>query len=191
AVYAGEIADGKAALRPLRTFGDPIVDGVRPRSYTGLQRLLTETAAPGYRNYWKSNYLAGLPDEAIDIILEHCDPLPSDRSSVFFETMGGAINRVEADATAFPHRDAAFSITAWARWTDSAADDEHRGWARNLSKAMEPYTTDGVYVNFLSREGDERVEAAYGANHDELASVKATYDPGNLFRMNQNIEPSV
>ena len=189
AVYAGDSEDGKEALRPLRTFGDPIADGVRSRPYTELQRLLTETAAPGCRNYWKSDYLAGLPDEAIDLVVDHCDPFPSDRSSVFFETMGGAINRVESDATAFPHRDAAFSVTAWARWTDPAADDDHCAWARSLSTEMEPYTTDGVYVNFLSREGDERVEAAYGDNHDELAAVKAKYDPKNLFRMNQNIEP--
>lgn len=189
AVYAGNPADGEEALRPLRAFGDPIADGVRFRPYTELQRLLTETAEPGYRNYWKSDYLAGLPDEAIDIVVEHCDPFPSDGSSVFFETMGGAVNRVESDATAFPHRDAAFSVTAWARWTDPAADDDHRAWAQRFSAGMEPYTTDGVYVNFLSREDDERVEAAYGDNHDELAAVKAKYDPDNLFQMNQNIEP--
>ena len=188
-VYAGDPQDGEEALRPLRTFGDPIADEVCLRPYTELQRLLTESAAPGYRNYWKSDYLVGLPDEAIDAVVEHCDPFPSDRSSVFFETMGGAINRVEPDATAFPHRDAAFSVTAWARWTDPAVDDDHRTWARELSAALESHTTDGVYVNFLSREEDERVEAAYGDNGDRLAAVKADYDPDNVFRMNQNIEP--
>jgi FAD/FMN-containing dehydrogenase len=190
AVYAGDPDDGKEALRPLRAFGDPIIDGICFRPYTELQRLLTETAAPGYRNYWKSDYLAGLPDEAIDIVVEHCDPFPSDRSSMFFETMGGAINRVESDATAFPHRDAAFSVTAWARWTDPAADGDHRAWAQSLSAAMESYTTDGVYLNFLSQESDERIEAAYGDNHDRLKAVKAEYDPNNLFRMNQNITPA-
>ena len=189
AVYAGDIQDGKEALRPLRAIGEPLVDGVCCRPYTELQQLLTESAAPGYRNYWKSDYLAWLPDEAIDIVVEHCDPFPSDRSSVFFETMGGAINRIESDATAFAHRDAAFSITAWARWTDPERDDGHRLWAQSLSDEMEPYTTDGVYVNFLSREGDSRIEAAYGDNYDKLASVKAAYDPENMFRMNQNIEP--
>ncbi len=189
AVYAGDPEDGAEALRPLREFGDPITDEVSRRPYTELQRLLTATAAPGYRNYWNSDYLVGLPDEAIDIVVDQCNPFPSDQSSVFFETMGGAINRVEPDATAFPHRDAAVSVTAWARWTDPAADDDHRAWARGLSAAMDPHTTDGVYVNFLSREGDGRVKAAYGDNYDRLAAVKAEYDPDNVFRMNQNIEP--
>lgn len=158
-VYAGDSENGEEVLRPIRAFGDPIADKVGLRPYTELQQLLTETAASGYRNYWKSDYLVGLPDEAIDIVVDHCDPFPSDRSSVFFETMGGAINRVETNATAFPHREAAFSVTAWARWTDPTADDDHRAWARSLSAGMDPYTTDGVYVNFLSRESDERVEA--------------------------------
>ena len=87
--------------------------------------------------------------------------------------MGGTISRVASNATAFPHRDAAFSATAWARWTDPAADDDHRAWAQALSTAMESYTTDGVYVNFLSQEGEGRVEAAYGDNYDRLAAVKA------------------
>lgn len=190
AAYVGGPEDGEETLRPLRTFGEPLADEVCPRPYTELQRLLTETAEPGYRNYWKSDYLAGLPDETIDTVVDHCDPLPTDRSSVFFETMGGAISRVTSDATAFPHRDAAFSATAWARWTDPVADDDHRAWAQGLSTAMEPYTTDGVYVNFLSQEDEKRVEAAYGDNYDRLAAVKAEYDSDNLFQMNQNIEPA-
>lgn len=189
-VYAGDPEEGKDTLRPLREFGDPIVDGVYLRPYTELQRLLTEAAAPGYRNYWKSDYLAGLPDDAIDIVVDHCDPFPTDRSSVFLETMGGAINRVESNATAFPHRDAAFSVTAWARWEEPAADAELREWAQAFSAAMEPYTTDGVYVNFLSQEGDDRVEAAYGGNYNRLVDVKTEYDPKNLFQRNQNIKPA-
>jgi FAD/FMN-containing dehydrogenase len=187
--YAGAIEEGRAVLRPLRSVGEPIADLVRPQPYTRVQRILTEAAAEGYRNYWKSDYLAGLPDEAIDVVLEYCERFPSPSSSVFFETMGGAINRADAAATAFPHRNAAFSVTAWARWTDSTTDDEHVEWAREFLDAMTSYSTDGVYVNFLGREGMERVEAAYGDNYDRLAALKTEWDPGNLFRMNQNIEP--
>ena len=188
--YAGAIEEGREVLRPLRSVGEPIADLVRPQPYTRVQRILTEAAAEGYRNYWKSDYLAGLPDEAIDVVLEYCERFPSPSSSVFFETMGGAINRADVAATAFPHRDAAFSVTAWARWTDSTTDDEHVESAREFLDAMTPYSTDGVYVNFLGREGTERVEAAYGDNYDRLAALKTEWDPGNLFRMNQNVEPT-
>lgn len=89
AVYAADPEDGEVAIHPIRAFGDPIADEVGLRPYTDLHRLLTETAASGYRNYWKSDYLVGLPGEAIDVVVDNCDPFPSDRSSVFFETMGG------------------------------------------------------------------------------------------------------
>lgn len=166
------IEDGREVLRPLRTVDESIVDLVQPQPYTTFQRILTEAAEEGYRNYWKSDYLAGLPDEAIDVVVEHAGRFPSPTSSVLFETMDGAINRLDPAATAFPHRDAAFSVTAWAKWTDSTDDDEHVEWAREFLDAMKPYSTDGVYVNFLGQEGETRVGAAYGGNFDRLVALK-------------------
>jgi FAD/FMN-containing dehydrogenase len=106
------------------------------------------------------------------------------------EHLGGAIARIAPDATAYRHRNAAFSFNVFPRWTDAEEDEAHISWARAFMAAVAPFATNGVGVNFLSQEGDERVKAAYGDNYDRLVNLKNKYDPGNLFRMNQNIRPT-
>lgn len=104
--------------------------------------------------------------------------------------MGGAINRIPTDATAYPHRDARFVMSVHTRWESPSQDDECIAWAREFYDAMAEYATGGVYVNFGSeREGEEHI--AYGENDDRLVELKNEYDPTNLFRMNQNVEPTV
>ncbi|WP_207591587.1 FAD-binding protein [Halomontanus rarus] len=188
--YSGSVEAGEAVLQPLRDFGEPIVDMVQPMPYTALQQMLDEPQAPGYRNYWKSQMVDPLPDEAIDAVVERADTLPSPMSQIVLEHLGGAISRVEPDATAYRNRNAAFSFNVFSRWEDPAADEAHVSWAREFHAAMGPFSSDGVAVNFLSQEGDERVRAAYGDNHDRLVDVKDAYDPENRFRMNQNVTPS-
>ncbi|WP_226041612.1 FAD-binding oxidoreductase [Natrinema sp. DC36] len=188
--YSGPIETGEELFRPLRDFGEPIVDLVQPQPYTALQQMLDEPQAPGYRNYWKSQLVDPLPDDAIDTVVERAGTLPSPMSQLVLEHLGGAISRVEPDATAYRNRNAAFSFNVFSRWEDPAEDETHVSWAREFHAAMGPFATDGVAVNFLSQEGDERVRAAYGDNYDRLVDVKDAYDPENRFRMNQNITPS-
>jgi FAD/FMN-containing dehydrogenase len=187
--YAGPTDEAEAAVEPLRAFGDPIVDAVGPMLYPALQRSFDDGSPEGYRWYTKSHYLDGLPDDVIDAILEFTDPFPGPLTQVALEPMGGAIARVDPTATAFPHRDAAYSLGVWPAWADPDRDDELIEWAREFHEAIAPYA-DGVYANYLDRDEGDRVENAYGENYERLARVKNEWDPENLFRMNQNVEPA-
>lgn len=188
--YSGSIEDGEEALRPLREFGNPIVDVVQPNPYAGFQQALDAGYEPGLRNYWKSQFVPRLPEEAIDTIVEYAATMEGPLSAVLIEHLGGAIARTAPDATAYRHRNAAFSFNVFPRWDDPADDDAQLEWAQEFFDAMAPYAMDGVYVNFLSQEGDERVRSAYGDNYDRLVELKNEWDPENLFRVNQNVEPS-
>jgi FAD/FMN-containing dehydrogenase len=188
--YAGPTDEAAAALEPLRTFGDPLLDAVGPMPYATLQRSFDDGSPEGYRWYTKAHYLAHLSDGAIDTIVEFTDPFPGSLTQVALEPMGGAIVRVDPTATAFPHRDAAYSFGIWPGWDDPEHDDDMIEWALEFHAAMAPYATDGVYANYLDRDEDERVGAAYGENYERLVEIKDEWDPENLFRMNQNVEPS-
>jgi len=106
------------------------------------------------------------------------------------EQFGGAVARVSADETAFAQRDALFNLAVISRWADPSTAQTHIDWARESTDAMRPYASGGVYVNYLGAEGADRVRAAYGAKYDKLVAVKRKYDPQNLFRVNQNIQPA-
>jgi FAD/FMN-containing dehydrogenase len=188
--YSGPIEEGEQVVQPLRTFGDPIADLIGPMPFTDLQQLFDEDLKAGARNYWKSQLVEPFPDEAIDIIVDWARTRPTPSSDIVLEHLGGAIARVAPDATAFRHRDVAFSFNVFPRWTDPEKDDAHISWAQEFMEAIAPFASDGVAVNFLSQEGDERVKAAYGANYERLVTLKNKYDPENLFQMNQNIGPT-
>ena len=119
-----------------------------------------------------------------------CDKLPSPQCEIFIALLGGEANRVAADATAYPHRDAKFVLTAHGRWEDPEQDGERVAWSRELFEAAKPYALGGVYVNFVTDEETDRIGAAYGPNYERLAQVKRKFDPGNLFHLNQNIKPA-
>ncbi|MFT4883137.1 MAG: FAD/FMN-containing dehydrogenase [Natronomonas sp.] len=188
-LYSGDIGEGREVVQPLREFGEPIADMVEPTPYVEHQQSSDELYQEGHRNYWKSHFFDELTDEAIDTIVEHADPLPSPFTTVFFEWMGGEIARMDPDATAFPHRDATASFTVAPKWTDPEDDEEMIEWARTFFDATAPYATDDVYVNYLSWDEQERAEAAYGDHYERLLELKRTYDPDNLFQVNQNIDP--
>ncbi len=191
--YVGPIEDGERLLKPLREFGPPVADQVQPIAYMHHRALFDAYYPPGLRNYWKSCFLRGLSDEAIDTIVRHFAEARSPRPTVALEPLGGAVARVGRDETAFDHRDAPFSIIITASWTDPAEDEAQKAWARGLFQAMQPFSTGGVYVNYMGdekEEGRDRVKAAYGTKYDRLAALKRTYDPENLFRFNQNVKPA-
>ena len=188
AFYAGDMNAGERALRPLRDFGSPIADVIAPHAFTAWQAAFDPLLTPGLRNYWKSHNFIDLPDALIDVVLDYVGRLPSDQTEIFFGRLGGVTNRVPADATAYPHRDAEYVMNVHTRWEDSSKDESCIAWARDYFEATAPYATGGVYVNFVP-EGDAPLAEAYGPNYQRLVELKRKYDPKNLFRVNQNIAP--
>ncbi|HEX2172301.1 MAG TPA: FAD-binding protein, partial [Dehalococcoidia bacterium] len=192
--YMGPVAEGEAAVRPLRQFGSPAMDLVGPKSYQTLQTLFDGSYPPGRRNYWKSGFLQDLDDAAIGVLVDHFAQAPSPLTAVFIEQHGGAATQGSLEETAVPHRSAPFNLIITPKWDDPGQDEANITWARGLWSAMQPFMTDAVYVNYLGDprdEGQERIRAAYGAEtYDRLAALKRRYDPTNVFRMNQNILPA-
>ncbi|MFC7156728.1 FAD-binding oxidoreductase [Halomarina halobia] len=190
AFYAGDVDAGEGALRPFREIGDPIVDVVSPHQYAAWQQAFDALLTEGARNYWKSHNFVEITDGMIENFVEYAASMPTPLSEIACAQLGGAINRVPVEATAYPHRDAEFVMNLHTRWEDPARDEECIAWARELYDAMTPHATGGVYVNFVPEEvGEER--AAYRENYDRMIELKNEYDPENLFRMNQNVEPTV
>jgi FAD/FMN-containing dehydrogenase len=191
AMYTGDMADGEAALAPLRAFGNPIADVIGPAPFAGWQQAFDPLLTPGERNYWKTHDFAELSDGLIDTALEYVATLPDPQCEVFFAQLGGAQGRVADDATAYQGRSAAYIMNVHGRWSDASQDDAGIGWCRDLWNATAQYATGEAYVNFMTEEEGERLESAYGSSFARLIELKNRYDPGNLFRMNQNIRPTV
>jgi len=187
-LYSGDLADGEKAMAPLRQLGEPIADGFGAYPLAGFQQAFDPLLTSGARNYWKSHNFTGLDDKLIDMLVDYGNRLPSPQSEIFVAQMGGATNRVDPSATAYPHRDVEFIMNVHTRWDAPAQDQTCIDWARDFYEATRPLATGGVYVNFIS-EGEDRIEGAYGANYERLARVKAQYDADNFFRENQNIRP--
>ena len=189
ACYFGDLKTGEKLLQPLRAFGQPIADVIGPTPYIGWQQVLDPLLTPGMRNYWKSHEFLQIPDAMIDVIMDFASRLPDPQTELAFAQLGGAIQRVPNDATAYSHREPNFLINVHTRWDAAANDGKCIAWARDLIKALTPFSTGAVYVNFLTSDEEDRVKMAYGANLAKLVAVKKKYDPTNLFRMNANIRP--
>jgi FAD/FMN-containing dehydrogenase len=190
--YAGPVDEGEVALRPFREFGPPALDLVEPMPYTAVQQLLDADYPSGLRNYWTGEFLTGLPDEAIDVMVRLHATKPSPLGSFFVLPGGGAACRFAPGATVLDQRSAAFNFHVTTLWADPADDEANIAWTRELSAAMQPFATGRVYVNFIGEEGEERVEAAYGGPevYARLQALKDRYDPDNLFHGSLNIKPS-
>jgi FAD/FMN-containing dehydrogenase len=191
AVYAGEVAEGEQVLQPLRKFGKPVADLIRPTSYVEVQSMLDAAVPTGDRYYWKSNFVQDLHPDLIATLRDGANAMPSPLSMILLFEIKGAIQRIPREAMAFDHRDANFEMSIIAHWTDRAADSENIRWARELWTAAQPYVSSAVYANHLTGdESPERVRQSYGqAKYDKLAVLKAKYDPTNFFHLNHNILP--
>lgn len=189
--FAGDAAAGEAAVAGYRAFGEPVADLVGPMPYIALQQMLDEGFPPGLHVYWRSHFLIGLPDEAIEVMVAGANAAPSPLSAVLTEHLGGAVARVGPDDTAFDHRDAEYNWAIIARWTDPAEADANIAWARDLWEAMRPFAR-GTYVNYLGvGDAPDRVRDAFSPEkYARLAALKREYDPENVFRRNQNIPPA-
>lgn len=188
--YAGTPARGREVVQPLAELGgEPLLVAVEPRPYTVAQQAFDVAMGYGNRWYSKAHYFRSLPDAAIDAVVTHAERLPGEFTVAYLGREGGAIGRVDPAATAFPHRDAAFSLHVFPGWTAPADDDEIIAWARAFHEATAPFATGGVYANLLDRDDRDAAQKAYGANLDRLSRLKAKWDPKNLFHMNHNVVP--
>jgi FAD/FMN-containing dehydrogenase len=193
--YAGSVEDGERAVGPLRRAGTPLVDLLAPSQYAAFQGALDDTVLHGWHYYWKATALAALSDAAIGVIAEHAYAATSPRSYAAMFHMGGAVARVQRDATAYAGRDVAHNIVVDAVWLpdqSGALAASESAWARRFVEALQPHGARGVYVNFLDSDDDaSRVREAYGEQTlRRLAEVKATYDTDNVFHHNKNIRPA-
>ena len=193
--YNGPLAEGEKVLQPLRAFGPPVADHIGPMAYTALQNMLEAGFPAGLQNYWKSNFLQDLSDDAIAVMVDGFAQMPAPTSALAIEHISGAVSRVSEDATAFTHRQAPYNLLIVGIWPDLANNDTNIRWVRQTWDAMQPFSSGGVYVNYLGQaadEGAERIKEAYGvAKYERLLALKKQYDPTNLFRLNQNINPLV
>jgi len=190
--YIGPIAEGERLVAPVRKFGSPMADTIGPMSYVQLNTML-DAAFPygGVQRYWKSSFLKHLGDDVLDILVTRAASLPSPMSMVGFFHVHGAATRVKPDETAFGLRDDQWDYDIISQWQDPVDADRHIRWTREFWTAVEPFATGEVYVNHLDAEEGTRIRAAYSDNYERLVALKNTYDPTNLFRLNQNIKPTV
>ncbi len=188
--YAGS-DEGAASglLEPARQLG-PILDGVGPVPLPGIQSAFDGVYPPGDQWYWRGDYVRDVPDAAIEAHVEHSARMPTWKSSMHMYPVDGAAGRVPADATAWASRDVKWAQVIIGVDSDPANAALVKEWTVDYWDAVHPYTTGGAYVNFMMDEGQQRVEATYGQNYGRLAAIKRTYDPDNLFHVNQNIRPA-
>jgi FAD/FMN-containing dehydrogenase len=192
-VYDGPADEGAAAMQPLRELATPLMDLSGPIPYTALQQAFDPFFPVGSLYYWKSTYIDTLSDEAIDVMLERARIRPSHLTDITFWHLGGAIGRVDESSTSFGRRSAPYLFAAESSWTDPADNERNIAWSRDSLKAMQPFSHGGLYLNFpgFGEEKEAMLRAAYGSGYERLVALKRRYDPGNLFRMNLNINPGV
>jgi FAD/FMN-containing dehydrogenase len=189
--HCGTVAEGEAAARPIKAFGKPAMDAIGPIPYSQMNSMLDTGYPAGALNYWKSNFLTGLGDEAIRTMIDCFARCPTPMGQLLLEHFHGAVTRIAPADTAFPHRAPGYNMLVLAQWMDPKQSDACIAWARESYATLQPFVGSGRYVNYL--DDDERAEtasaAAYGPNYRRLQKVKAEYDPANFFRINQNILP--
>jgi hypothetical protein len=189
--YAGDVEAGQRVVQPLRDFGTPIFDGIQVKPFTAHNSALDAGQPSGMYYYWKSEYVTEIADNAIETLVAFAANMTSPHARLAAFQLGGASQRYDEQAMAVSHRNAEYVIAINTGWADPKDTDRQVQWTRDLWTAIRPFSSGGVYVNFLSADdGEDRVRAAYGAaKYERLAQLKRKYDPQNLFQMNKNIKP--
>lgn len=189
--YAGSLETGEEVVRPLLEFGPPLFAHVGRVPFPVLQSAFDPVVPPGLHHYWKADFIRDLSDDVIAAHVEHGPRIPTVQSTLHIYPTDGAVQRVGAEDTAYSHRDAKFVHIIAATSPDPADMPQGMEWARRYWQALHPHSTGGAYVNFLMDEGPDPVRLSYGQNFARLVALKNKYDPTNLFRLNQNIKPTV
>ena len=188
--YTGPPERADDLLAPARAVGPPVFELVGPMPHPILQSMFDGLAGPGMHNYWRGDFLSELTDEAIAKHVEYGSTVPNIFSAVHLYPVDGVAGRVAPDATAWSYRDARWAEVIFAADPDPASFDSLKNWVIESWGLLHPFSMGGGYVNFLVDEGQERVQTSYRDNYGRLGELKRRYDPTNLFRLNQNIEPA-
>jgi FAD/FMN-containing dehydrogenase len=188
--YVGSEENAAKAIAPLLdALPEPLMHGVAPMPHAALQSAFDGLYPPGDQWYWRADFVKEIPDEAVGIHQRFGEAMPTMKSTMHMYPIDGAAHDVGASDTAWAYRDATWGAVFAGVDPDPANVPEIRRWSIEYQEALHPYSAGGAYVNMMMEEGQERVRASYGGNYDRLAQVKATYDPDNTFRVNQNIQP--
>jgi FAD/FMN-containing dehydrogenase len=187
--YTGDTPE--EVFAPIRAqFGAPALDWVGPISHPALNSMFDGIYPAGDQWYWKADFVTEIPDEAVAIHVQYAEQLPTGKSTMHLYPIDGVAGRVAKDATAWNYRDAKWGMVMVGVSPDPADNERMIDWTRSYWSALHPYSAGGAYINMMMEEGQDRVRASYGEHYDRLAAIKRTYDPGNLFRVNQNIQPA-
>lgn len=187
--WAGDLDAGEKALQPIRDLAPRVAEFVGVMPYPALNSAFDALVPPGLQHYWKANFVTELTDDAIAAHLEHGPKIPVVNSTMHIYPINGAAQRVAPDSTAFAYRDATFATVIAGMWPDPADNDANTAWVKDYYAATAPHSEEGGYVNFMAEDDQSRIRANYRGNYDRLAEIKRRYDPDNLFRHNQNIQP--
>src|SRR3954453_20461428 len=187
--WTGPLDQAQKALQPFWDVAPIVANGAGPLPYPALNSAFDGLFPKGIRAYWKGAFVKELPEEAIAIHVEHGSRVPEVSASMHLYPINGACHRVGPNDTAFAYRDATYGMVFLAAWTDPAKDAERIQWVRDYYQALKPYSEPGGYINFMHDDDYDKIQDNYRQNYDRLVQVKRTYDPGNLFHLNQNIAP--
>jgi FAD/FMN-containing dehydrogenase len=188
ALWVGDVDEGADAMKPLRALS-PEVDLVGPMPYAEFQCMLDDP--PDKNNYWSADYHNAFPDEAIDVFVKYGFERQSPFTQQILLPWGGAIARVDDDATPMTNRNVSWITHPFAVWEDDSDNAENIEWARSFRRDIARFASGGIYLNFIGDEGEDRVRAAYGEDkYRRLSDIKRAWDPTNVFKGNQNIKPA-
>ncbi|MGH3789069.1 MAG: FAD-binding oxidoreductase [Pseudonocardiaceae bacterium] len=188
--WAGPLDQGEAAMKPFQDLAPVVAEMVGPMPYPALNAAFDPIFPKGIRSYWKGSFVTDLTDAAIEQHLIYGPKAPEVSATMHLYPINGACHRVGAGETAFAYRDATFAAVIMAAWQDPALDAERIRWVRDYYQATAPHSEAGGYVNFMADDDQSRVQDNYRGNYRRLREVKRSYDPDNLFHLNQNIAPA-
>jgi FAD/FMN-containing dehydrogenase len=188
--YTGDMDRAEAVFQPIRQWETPLMDFAGTIPWPALQSMFDALYPPGLQWYWRADFVNEISDQAIALHMTYADQLPTGHSTMHLYPINGAAHRIGRRDTAWSYRDANFVQVIVGVDPDTANNARLIQWAQDYWAALHPFSAGGAYVNMMMEEGEERVKTAYRDNYDRLATIKAKYDPFNLFRVNQNIKPS-
>jgi len=189
--YTGEEENADEVFAPVRAFGPPALYGIHAMPHPALQSAFDAFYPSGLQWYWRADFVNELSEEAIALHVKYGSEIPSMHSTMHLYPVDGAAHRVGTGDTAFSYRDARWSQVIVGVDPDPVNNERIIAWTKAYWDALHPHSAGGAYVNFMMDEGQDRVQATYRDNYERLVAVKNKYDPTNLFRVNQNIKPTV
>ena len=189
--HCGPVDEALEAIRPIKAFGSPVIDTMGPISYADQNTMQDAGFPRGALNYWKSNFVRQPTDEDIAVLVARFDACPSIMTGMILEHQHGAMSRVPASATAFPHRFEGYNLLVLGEWLEAGESEANIAWVRGTYDAMASFSARGAYSNYMTEdEGAARVRDAYGDNFARLQALKKRWDPDNVFHLNQNVPPA-